>query len=209
MSIFDQHPQLLDETFVDEYSFATCWTVTNPDRSFNILDVAVAVLASDGNFSAAARLLNRSRRSVETFVTRTLELRELQEDVEEAFLDGVEHSYRTLAKQGDPGASRFFLMTKAKDRGYATRNEMSGKNGAPIEVDEINARELLADRINNILTRRTAAGSPPVAVALGSGEDAVGVEAVGETRAIATTGLELDDVADHGGSGSGENTDGG
>lgn len=186
MSIYDQYPKLLEADFVESYTFYDCWTVLNPEGAYNTLDVAVALLQSDGNFSATAKLLQRPRRSVETFVQRTLELRELHEDTEESFLDAVEYSYRATAKGGDPGAQRFFLTTKAKDRGYVTRNESTGKNGNPIEVDEINARTTLSDRVNAILTARGKVSPPPTAVGEGSGGPALGLEDLGATGTAAT-----------------------
>ena len=200
-SVFEQFPKLLDAQYVAEYPFHDCWTVVHPLEPYNVQDVAAAILQGEGNISTVAGLLNRGRRSVETFIMRTLELRELQEDVEESFLDEVEGKYKNLARAGDPGAARFFLTTKAKNRGYVTRVESTGKDGAAIEVDEINARTILSDRLDRLLKRR---GTQPVDhgnVGEGSGDAPLGLEGLGEAGTAATYRPQLADMDDSGGSG--------
>lgn len=200
-SVFEQFPRLLDAHFVETYPFHDCWTVVNPLEPYNVLDVAAAILQAEGNFTTTAALLKRGRRSVETFILRTLELRELQEDVEESFLDEVEGKYKKLAKAGDPGAARFFLTTKAKNRGYVTRVESTGKDGAAIEVDEINARTLLSDRLNKLINRRAAATADHGVVGAGSASAPMGLESMGEAGAASTDRSELADVDDPSGPG--------
>lgn len=128
MSLMDTNPELRDEAFVSAFDFADCWTTTNHDGAFNVVDVAVALIRAEGVIKTAAAFLGRSRRSVETFVLRTLELRELQEDIEEAFLDDIEIAYRLDARNGDTAARKFFLMTKGRNRGYIVKNETVGKH---------------------------------------------------------------------------------
>ena len=199
-SVFEQFPKLLDEEYVATYPFHDCWTVVHPLEPYNVLDVAAAILQGEGNFSVTAKLLNRGRRSVETFILRTLELRELQEDVEESFLDEVEGKYKKLASAGDPGAARFFLTTKAKNRGYVTRVESTGKDGAAIEVDEINARTILSDRLDRLLKRRGPQSADHGHVGEGGGSAPLGLESLGEAGTASTDRPELADMDDPSGS---------
>lgn len=208
-SVFEQFPKLLNGDYVAEYDFADCWTVVHPLEPYNVQDVAAAILQGEGNFTVIAKLLNRGRRSVETFVMRTLELRELQEDVEESFLDEVEGKYKNLARAGDPGAARFFLTTKAKNRGYVTRVESTGKDGAAIEVDEINARTLLSDKLTRLLARRGPPAPDHGVDGTGSGDAPLGLESMGEGGAVGTDGPGLADVDDSGGAGVREDQNGG
>ena len=132
MSIFDKYPRLLDPLFVEAYSFENCWSKVNEIGTFADEDVAVALIRCDGNYSAASRLLGRSRRSLYTYVNQNAFLRDLREDLRAEFLDEVEDMYMDDARKGVPGARHFFLTTLGKDRGYVQRQETTGKDGEPL-----------------------------------------------------------------------------
>lgn len=132
--IFDEYPELKDLSFVEEYDFGECWTRNNPNLPYEALDVAAAILSTRGNYSQMGRLLNRSRRSIETYVLNDHRLRDLRIDVRASVLDAIEDGYMDDALAGDSQARRFFLSTLAKDRGYVTRNENTGKDGEPIHL---------------------------------------------------------------------------
>lgn len=157
MDAFEKYPDLNSKEFVDEYDFMRCWTVENPSLAMSELDVAVALLATEGNLTRCAQLLHRSRRTTETFVTRNLMLSDLADDISESFLDAVEESYRSAARLGDNGAMRFFLSTKGKNRGYNTRSEVTGANGSPLEV-EVSPRAILLDKLARIRAGRGTDG---------------------------------------------------
>lgn len=134
MSIFDEYKDLLDPNYVENYVVWDGPTVRNPDGPICELDVAVGLMQKNGNISKVSKMLRRSRRSVANFVARSVLLSDLQEDLYEEFLDGVEESARDLAEQKDPGFIKFVLSTKGKGRGYVTRNELTGKDGENMEV---------------------------------------------------------------------------
>lgn len=157
MDAFEKYPDLMREDFIDQYNFDVCWTVENPDKAMSELDVCVALLRTNANFSKAARLLQRSRRTVETFVTRDIMLSDLAEDIGETFLDAVEDSYRLIALKGDGNAAKFFLSTKGKARGFTIRSEMTGTNGGPIE-HEVSPRAILLDKLARIRASGRAEG---------------------------------------------------
>lgn len=206
MSIYDEFPEIMDDAYVDGFNFLDCWTVLNPDKHFSKRDIAVALIRAEGNLTIVSKLLKRPRRSIETFILRNIDLRDLQEDVEESFIDQIEMLYKTDAKNGDTSARKFFLVTKAKNRGYVTRNEVGGKEDAPDE-ELSNARELLADRLANLIERSGKGENPEQPLGKGGTRLALGLESLGETEPASTDGHGLADVADHGGEGVREDED--
>jgi len=151
VSIFEEYSDLNDETYIEMYDFDDCWTKKNPDKQYETLDVAVALIKFNGNISQCASTLGRPRRSVEGFILRQQSLRELQEDLEATFLDDIEFKYKEVATKGDPIAQKFFLVTKGRNRGYVSRAESTGPNGGPIplalnslDVSNLSSSELKA-----------------------------------------------------------------
>ena len=151
-TIFDKFPKLLDPGFVDGYDFPSCWTAMDRNNPYDELDVAAALISSMGILGGAARLLNRSRRSLEGYVVRTRALSELMEDIQSEFIDAVEHKFRLDALGMDASARRTVLTTLGKDRGYVTRVESTGKDGAALQ-HEVIARDA-ADFTNKVVKMR-------------------------------------------------------
>lgn len=129
MDIFETYPQLLEPGFVQSFDFETCYTVQNPDGPISEYDAAIAIMVSRGNFAQMGRMLRRSRRVMEGFVTRHEALSELAQDIAEEDLDDIEAMIKSTAKIGDVGAGRFILTTLGKQRGFTTRTEVTGPNG--------------------------------------------------------------------------------
>jgi len=165
--IFEEFPRLLAAMeYMDEvppnspdfevpYAFPSCWTVMNPGAHFDREDVAAAIIVSQGNLSDAAKLLKRARRSLENFICRDAALVDLRTDLWEASIDHIEKLYIHKALGGDAQALRFFLTTKGKERGYVTRNEATGKDGAALIETPIMSEEQLKnlseDEINQLM----------------------------------------------------------
>lgn len=135
MDILEQYPDLKRLDFVEFYDFGSCHTAQNPDAPFSEFEVAVALLHTNGNLSRAGHLLNRSRRSLEGFITRNPGLLLLQEDIVATKVDAIEQGQFAKALGGDPLAERFILQTLGKERGFSTRAEVTGKNGGVINVN--------------------------------------------------------------------------
>lgn len=130
MSIFDEYQDLIRPEFVEDYTLSDCATMRNaPDGIILNLDVAVALLKLDGHIAAVAQHLGRSRRVIETYIQRDLNLAELLEDIQETFLDDAEAKARALARSGDGGVLKYMLSTLGKKRGYVTRTETMLPNG--------------------------------------------------------------------------------
>lgn len=152
MDIYVVHPSLTRKDFLESYDFSKCFTRVDPDGAFSELDVAVALILHEGNLSAAAKLLGRSRSRLVTFIARNDLLTDLQGDLEEAFLDDIEFLHRAAALGGDVGTQRFFLTTRGRDRGFVQRTELTGKGGGPIQ-HETSAIEKLTGLIDGIAER--------------------------------------------------------
>ena len=131
LHITEEYPDLLREGFVEDYDFSTCWTVQNPEGPMSSLDVAVALAQSDGSYADAAKLVKRSRRAVEGFVTRDPQLLEWAADLFDEFLDEVEKRHKLLALAGDAPTQRFFLETRGRTRGYVKKQEV---DATPVPV---------------------------------------------------------------------------
>lgn len=129
VSIFDEYQDLIRPEFVEGYDLLTCPTTRDPEGPILSLDVAVALLKLDGHIAAVAQQLGRSRRVIDTFVQRDMNLSELLEDIQETFLDDAEAKARALARSGDGGVLKYMLSTLGKKRGYVTRTETMLPNG--------------------------------------------------------------------------------
>lgn len=154
-TILECFPQILEEGYVENYDFKRCWSRLHPSAPLEERDLAVALVASQGNISGVARLLGRARRSIEQFILRNSSFRILQEDLVEEFLDAVEDSYKNDALRGDGQAKRFFLQTIGKKRGYSTRTETTGADGGPLQFEEVNRdADAFASRMARLATGR-------------------------------------------------------
>lgn len=134
MSIFDKYPRLLSHDFVEEYDLLDCWTARDRFNSYSDEDVAVAIIRHNGNYSAIARALGRSRSSVVNYIAHETLLRDLREEIVQGIVDDIEEGYMLSALGGDGAARKFFLSTLGKERGYVVRNENTGKDGGPIHL---------------------------------------------------------------------------
>lgn len=132
--IVAKYPDLGDPEFLETFDFSTVRTRMDRSVPFSEFDVAAALAYTNGNLTTASRLLGRSRRSVEGFVTRNTALLEFLEDIVAAKLDMIEEQNFDLGMQGDPGTMRFVLQTLGKQRGYSTRAEVTGKGGGAVNV---------------------------------------------------------------------------
>lgn len=190
MSIFDEYQDLIRPEFVEGYDLGTCPTARDPEGPILSLDVAVALLKLDGHIAAVAQCLGRSRRVIETYIQRDLNLSELLEDIHETFLDDAEFKARALARSGDGGVLKYMLSTLGKKRGYVTRTETMLPNGGMTVQFFLpaNGRET-HEVIDGAFSSVPESGRPSSAGALESGDllrshrgvdaDAVGMEAYG------------------------------
>ena len=113
--------------------------VTNPrGRPIKCTPVQVseALLASDGNLTAAATKLGVTRQGVYDYIDR-YKLQDVLAQSREKMADEAVGQLHRLVRDGNLGAVIFYLKTQAKSRGYTERIETTGKDGDAIEVRQI------------------------------------------------------------------------
>ena len=113
--------------------------VTNPlGRPIKCTPVQVseALLASDGNLTAAATKLGVTRQGVYDYIDR-YKLQDVLDQSREKMADEAVGQLHRLVRDGNLGAVIFYLKTQAKSRGYTERIETTGKDGDAIEVRQI------------------------------------------------------------------------
>lgn len=138
---------------VDEYDFETCYTRLNPERGIHEADLVAAMLKHHANPARVARELGRSRSEVVRVIARNDEYRSLSDELREIALDLVEDAVMKQAVLGDGTQARFILQTLGKDRGYVTRNEATGKDGAPLE-SKIDPSKLDNDTLEKLMAAK-------------------------------------------------------
>ena len=121
----------------DAYDFSVAPTATNATDCYYESDVAAALFASRGNLSFAARLLNRRRNGLRSYLDRNPKMLQLWDDIRDEVVDRIEQNCYDLALEGDPTSIRFVLSTIGKDRGWNQRVETTGKDGGAIEFEEL------------------------------------------------------------------------
>ena len=113
--------------------------VTNPlGRPIKCTPVQVseALLASDGNLTAAATKLGVTRQGVYDYIDR-YKLQDVLDQSREKMADEAVGQLHRLVRDGNLGAVIFYLKTQAKSRGYTERFETTGKDGDAIEVRQL------------------------------------------------------------------------
>ena len=98
--------------------------------------VTEALLKSDGTLTAAASKLGVTRQAVYNYIKR-YDLQSVIEDARENMVDEAVGQLHRLVRDGNLGATIFYLKTQAKGRGFTERIEQTGANGEPIEYRQI------------------------------------------------------------------------
>ena len=113
--------------------------VRNPNGrppKWNKEQVAEALLSCDGNLTAAAAKLGVVRKAVYDYIKR-YELQHVLDEAREKMVDEAVGQLHRLVRDGNLGATIFYLKTQAKNRNYSERIEQTGANGEPIEFRQI------------------------------------------------------------------------
>ena len=97
-------------------------------------NVRDAITNMSGNLSAVARLFERSRQWLYTYLEKHPDLWDTVKEARETMLDNVESRLYQKALAGDTTSMIFFLKTQGKSRGYTERHEHSGKDGEPLKI---------------------------------------------------------------------------
>ena len=103
-------------------------------RKYTAAQMIDALAESMGMISPAARKLGCSRDTVRRYLAEYPEIAEAIEDANEEVNDIAELKLLDAIKRGEAWAICFRLKTKAKNRGYVEKGELTGTNGAPIAI---------------------------------------------------------------------------
>lgn len=105
-----------------------------PKPKLNIEDVKVALESNAGIVKQAAVSLGVSRSTLHNFLKENeAELAETRQQIRASAVDLAESQVMIALKKGDMRTVRWFLDRFAKERGYTTRVELTGKNGEPVQ----------------------------------------------------------------------------
>ncbi len=97
-------------------------------------EAAKALLESKGFVTTAAKRLGISRRQLHNIINKHPTVKEALDDAREEMKDFVESRMYNGIQNDNTALIIFFLKTRAKDRGYVERQEITGPDAGPIEV---------------------------------------------------------------------------
>lgn len=146
LSLFDRFRDL----DVESYPFNKCKTYIDPIGPIYEKDAFAALVHANGNMSKAAGLLNRSRDALRRWLKHRPDFIEMVTSMEDSMLDSVEEVLHSQALSGDPAQVRFVMSTKGKNRGYSTRVENTGKDGAELDFGRIASARITEERAQQI-----------------------------------------------------------
>lgn len=101
-----------------------------------------ALYENMGNVSAACAAVGIGRTRFYDWKKEDPAFTEAVDNVEEFAIDQVENSLMKKIREGDTASIIFFLKCRAKSRGYIERQELSGPNGGPIQLQQITGMEI-------------------------------------------------------------------
>jgi hypothetical protein len=114
---------------------------------YSTAQIDAALHEARGMLWIAAKRLGCSPNTIKARVAQTAALRETLELERGLAGDTAELKLYQAVQNGEAWAIQFYLRTVGKDRGYVTRDELTGKDGAPLGdslTDEERARRILA-----------------------------------------------------------------
>jgi hypothetical protein len=105
-----------------------------PYRKYTPEQIIDALEHSRGLIAPAARYLQCSRDTIRDYIKRYPEIARAKKDADEVVNDIAENSLFNALERGEAWAICFRLKTKAKDRGYIEKAEISGAGGGPVKI---------------------------------------------------------------------------
>lgn len=106
----------------------------------SVAKAAKALREHHGIILKAAEACGVHRHTMRKFIDEHPELEEIRQQADEELLDIGEAQVVTAVKAGDMKTVRWHLERKGKDRGYTTREERTGADGAPLEHHVVERR---------------------------------------------------------------------
>lgn len=102
-----------------------------------VAKVEAALRKYHGIVTQAAEACGVARPTLYNFMKKHPELKEIRDDLDETLLDVAESNVIGALQSNDMKTTRWYLERKGKDRGYVTRQEQTGRDGAPLLVSAI------------------------------------------------------------------------
>lgn len=99
---------------------------------FSRKQVESAIIGTRGIKATIAARLGCSRQTLENYLMRYPELREILAQERETIIDLAESKLVEAVEQGETRAVMFVLETMGKGRGWSKRTEITGADGAPL-----------------------------------------------------------------------------
>lgn len=103
-------------------------------RSFTQDQISTALRETKGMVAVAARRLGCTRKTVRAYVTRYPAVADVLREERHLMGDIAELALFKAIQAGELDAIKFYLKTQCKDRGYVERQERTGANGGPLQV---------------------------------------------------------------------------
>ena len=109
-------------------------TQTTPKNRITVDLVLAALRASKGMVSIAARRVGCDRSTIYEYIKKYPSVAAALADERETMTDTAELALYSAIQDKEAWAVCFYLKTQGKGRGYVERQELTGANGAPIEM---------------------------------------------------------------------------
>lgn len=100
-------------------------------------DVLLALEASLGVVTTACKKAQIDRTTFYRYLKEDADFARQVKDIENVALDFAESSLHKQIQAGVPASTIFYLKTKGRERGYIERQEMTGKDGGPIQTENV------------------------------------------------------------------------
>ena len=94
-----------------------------------------AIPGSGGIISTIAKRVGCAWHTAKKYCTEYATVAKVYQDECEAITDLAESTVLKSIQEGDVSVAKWYLTMKAKDRGYAPRQEITGADGGPLIVD--------------------------------------------------------------------------
>jgi hypothetical protein len=110
-----------------------------------------AIKDSRGLIAVAARKLGVSRRTIYNRMEKSEEIREALDEARDFVLDVGQAKLYQAVEQGESWAVQYLLNTLGKSRGFTTRQEVTGRDGGPIQHEDVtDTRDKIAKKLDAV-----------------------------------------------------------
>lgn len=123
-------------------------------KRYRASDFIDAIPGSGGIISTIAKRVGCDWSTAKIAIDSTPTVKAAYDNECETVLDMAESVILKSIKDGDSGDAKWYLTRKGKDRGYVERQEMTGKDGGPIESEQKVKPDLSKLSVDELLALR-------------------------------------------------------